>query len=390
MDSKLNMTDIDDKLRNWLRSEGMKLPPLKIASFKSIGRGLMAESPFSPEQTLIHVPHRLIITKDSALVRLQHQNINNLEKYSTHEILALFLINEKFNQGNNSSFWTPYLDSLPTTYDVPYFNPVSHSELLPSYLKSVLEQQRLNVEKSKIFKLYPQHYPWAYFTVNTRAVYYAKGSMALVPFLDMFNHSPEVEIENDENFGYSLINKNMNIEKGDQVFINYGPHDNLKLYIDYGFIVPNNPHDSVPVIIQDLMDFNNESSSSSSLNERLKIISENNFDFKMCFGLDEDGNFSCSWNVYACIFILHFLPSDSLNKWYLLLYENELENNRQINEFVLKLLRVKLKELQNSISNLNSLHQSSSSHPSCSCSIAVQLMTNFQCILSKGIKSLSS
>lgn len=36
-------------------------------------------------------------------------------------------------------------------------------------------------------------------------------------------------------------------KKGVQVFINYGPHDNRKLLVEYGFILPKNVHNVIPV-----------------------------------------------------------------------------------------------------------------------------------------------
>ena len=36
-------------------------------------------------------------------------------------------------------------------------------------------------------------------------------------------------------------------KKGEQVFINYGPHDNRKLFVEYGFFLPYNCHNSVKI-----------------------------------------------------------------------------------------------------------------------------------------------
>ena len=38
-----------------------------------------------------------------------------------------------------------------------------------------------------------------------------------------------------------------------QVFISYGPHANLKLFNEYGFAIQGNPHDSLPLSKDDLV-----------------------------------------------------------------------------------------------------------------------------------------
>ena len=45
---------------------------------------------------------------------------------------------------------------------------------------------------------------------------------------------------------YEIISQS-SYRRHEQVFINYGAHDNTKLLLEYGFIVPHNPHNSVPV-----------------------------------------------------------------------------------------------------------------------------------------------
>ena len=79
------------------------------------------------------------------------------------------------------------------------------SSCFPPYLKKVAESQR-----ELLLRKYLQcrsaccpapldfnTFRWAWFTVNSRGVYSPDGSdnLALVPFLDMFNHSPEVRVK---------------------------------------------------------------------------------------------------------------------------------------------------------------------------------------------------
>ena len=122
-----------------------------------------------------------------------------------------------------------------------------------------------------------EFFQWAWFCVNTRAVFYQDSSrqdrnkhlnglnmnmtdvlennMALAPYLDMFNHDEEVVVEagfNKTSQCYE-IRSNRHIKKYQQVFINYGPHDNLKLFLEYGFIMKTNLHKVVEFDIHFLL-----------------------------------------------------------------------------------------------------------------------------------------
>ncbi|KAL3310078.1 SET domain-containing protein 4 [Cichlidogyrus casuarinus] len=105
---------------------------------------------------------------------------------------------------------------------------------------------------------------WAFSTLNTRCVYVDymdktksipdgkfffndSGNVALIPFFDLFNHSPSVNVQLKFDKNLLHVISDTSVSKGDQVFINYGPHDNLTLLAEYGFCYPNNPHDSVQI-----------------------------------------------------------------------------------------------------------------------------------------------
>ena len=51
----------------------------------------------------------------------------------------------------------------------------------------------------------------------------------------------------DENTGFFEIHTEIPYRRGSQVFISYGPHDNTKLLLEYGFILPENQHNEVKI-----------------------------------------------------------------------------------------------------------------------------------------------
>ena len=51
----------------------------------------------------------------------------------------------------------------------------------------------------------------------------------------------------DESSGLFEIHTDIAYKRGNQVFISYGPHDNTKLLLEYGFILPENQHTEVKI-----------------------------------------------------------------------------------------------------------------------------------------------
>ena len=83
--------------------------------------------------------------------------------------------------------------------------------------------------------------------------------LALAPYLDLLNHSFDAVMEagvdiHKSTSGYQIVTKTK-IKKFGQAFINYGPHDNTKLLLEYGFFLPNNPHEGFNLTVAALCDF---------------------------------------------------------------------------------------------------------------------------------------
>ena len=108
---------------------------------------------------------------------------------------------------------------------------------------------------------------WAYMAVNSRCVYLksetccsvltsrSEENSALAPFLDLLNHSYEADIDAylDSADDCYKIRTNKSIQKYDQAFINYGGHDNVKLFVEYGFIIPGNPNDGYVIEVESVV-----------------------------------------------------------------------------------------------------------------------------------------
>ena len=81
---------------------------------------------------------------------------------------------------------------------------------------------------------------------------------AMVPFWDMLNHqSPEnasVRLSHSEESGTLSMIAVRDIAKGDEIFNTYGPLGNSELLRRYGFVEENNPHNSVTIFVDDVLE----------------------------------------------------------------------------------------------------------------------------------------
>ncbi|XP_036896506.1 SET domain-containing protein 4 isoform X4 [Sturnira hondurensis] len=150
---------------------------------------------------------------------------------------------------------------------------------------------------------------WAWGTVNTRAVYLAHGrrpclsaepdTCALAPYLDLLNHSPTVQVNaafNEETRCYEL-RTGSRWRPREEVLICYGPHDNQRLLLEYGFVPPRNPHACVHVTQDVLVKY--IPAADKQMDRKISILKDHDFTENLTFGWDGP-----SWRLLTALKLL--------------------------------------------------------------------------------------
>ncbi|TRY68090.1 hypothetical protein DNTS_034806 [Danionella cerebrum] len=240
------------------------------------GRGLMATQTFMAKSSLISLPEKCLLTSSTVLksylghfIKRWHPPISPLLA------LCCFLICERYRGA--ASEWSPYINILPKTYTCPVYFSDDIIDLLPLSLQKKAKEQKEGFQELfySFFTFFHSLQPlfsqpteelftkdafrWAWCSVNTRTVYMEheqskylsmeKDIYALAPYLDLLNHCPNVQVKasfNKQTQCYE-VQSLQGCKKFQQALINYGPHDNHRLLLEYGFVAPGNPHSVVYV-----------------------------------------------------------------------------------------------------------------------------------------------
>ncbi|CAI9740088.1 SET domain-containing protein 4-like [Octopus vulgaris] len=270
-------------LLKWMRAtDNFKPPSLSPRVFPNTGRGLMTVKPLQPGDVLISVPAGLIITTTVVL----DSDVSSLIKRCNPPItaqaaLSVFLLAERAK--SSDSVWSSYISMLPLEFDTITNWETEAVDALPPYT-SRLAQKSLKTFYDAYAAIsqcccaldYPyltsvltckKNFRWAWNVVNTRCVYFevptspyieeSGKNCALIPYLDLLNHSPDAKVITEFNkvtncFEILTLDS---YRKYDQVFIKYGPHNNSELLVEYGFIIPDNPHNFYEFSFDTIRDF---------------------------------------------------------------------------------------------------------------------------------------
>ncbi|XP_069126122.1 SET domain-containing protein 4-like [Argopecten irradians] len=362
-------------LGQWMKRNKFRQqrPFLSAATFKTTGRGLMTHHAIHAGNTIVSIPKHLLITPHTVLTSLQ-QHITKWDKQlSSQQAMSIFLIAERKKQ--KSSFWFPYINILPKTYNTPAFFSETELNLLPHNVKS-----RALTEISKVHTAYKlsancvrdvwpeldftlNDFLWAWYSVNTRSVFYKhemceefvddKNYIALAPFLDLLNHSYCANITasfNKKSNCYEIQTEDT-YRKYDEVFISYGNHDNTHLLVEYGFVLPNNPNDVIEFSFESVLEVTVKMKL-SHLKEKRSLLQTGEYDRKLCCCKD-----GLSWNLQVALRVL-CMDWTELKNWKTVLQGGSIsDSNEQLSKTMAStLIKTSLDRCRENLTKFLDLH----------------------------------
>ncbi|XP_062302572.1 SET domain-containing protein 4-like isoform X2 [Osmerus eperlanus] len=318
-------------LRRWLQKRGFSSRLLLPAHFSDTGRGLLSLTALQPGELLISLPESCLLTTSTVLKSYLGQYIKRWQpRVSPLLALCTFLICER-HLGEDAD-WIPYIKVLPTSYTCPAYFSDEVISLLPSGVRERALQQRQEVQElhasslaffrsllpllvgcvEEVFSL--EAVLWAWCSVNTRTVYKKhpynhslsrqEDVYALAPYLDLLNHRPDTQVQacfNEVSRCYE-VHSLQGCHKFQQAFICYGPHDNQRLLLEYGFVAPDNPH-GVVYVEEGLLQKCVCAEGRGQLEQKLLFLKQHDLLQNLTFGVDGP-----SWRLMTVLRLLSLRP----------------------------------------------------------------------------------
>lgn len=302
----ISMEDIDVKIRNltaWVETEArapwLISSKLDVKDVEGSGRGVYAAQPIVRSETLIRMPLSLLLNFTTVVrhITSHNKNVQLREPYYLHirvpppqdddissfystlsldtllgllsfQLVSMYLILEK----QHKSFWSPFLDMLPSLDELLMVPLVWKVLQLPDWEalfrllpRSARKHADLVVDRFEkdwkvVSGLVPSHFInrstflWAWMCINSRCLYMempqakdASDNFTMAPYVDFLNHL------NDDQCGIKIDTTGFHVvtsssySAGDQLYFSYGPHSNEFLLCEYGFTLPNNRWNYVDV-----------------------------------------------------------------------------------------------------------------------------------------------
>lgn len=384
-------------LNKWIKLNGFqKCKKIRLANFTESGRGVMAAEKIRPGDVLMEIPFNLILNmntlENDGNFKLLFTNVPNYihQPQSCQGLLSFYVSFLKMS--SSTSFWSYYIDTIPTNFTLPYFCTDKQLKSFDEGIQNIVETQRLSVHIgyryfkkllisysnvfsdtvfSNMISLFTlELYTWAYFAVNTRCVYLDPEIMnnlpfnnnaalcfksllsdlpnlGLIPFLDMFNHSTKAETDAKLIYSFNFHSKAISrivsnkgslifrlaslssYSKFEEIFISYGQHDNLKLLTEYGFCLPLNPFSVIKFTFDSICNVCAKNNSSSC------TISKEKFKYITKHGINIDLYIDSRGLSYNFQRLLFLLADNDKSMWDVKIYSAEFDDRDLSNIFKL-------------------------------------------------------
>ncbi|XP_052087736.1 SET domain-containing protein 4-like [Mytilus californianus] len=388
-------------LFKWLKMK-VRNQKLRPTMFHDTGRGLMTKRPIYPGDVIIAIPKSFLITMDTVLksevgflLKRSHLKLN------LQQAMSIFLITESEKQ--EESVWWRYIKVLPETFDTPAFWKSSDLCLLSKNvykktfaalndLQTFYDEIILFLSSSKEVTITFNEFRWAWYCINSRSIYYdcdsspyitdTNKNIALAPFLDLLNHSTTAEVEaafNMNNNCFEIKTYN-SFRKYDQVFISYGAHSNTHLLMEYGFILPDNPHDVYEIDYDEIVKVA-QNLNLQYIDKKKRVIEENAINRKLVCSKE-----GMSWSIHAVLKILA-MDFTELKSWKLIFKDDTISvtNQKAVKNMSQIILQQELLEIRSVFVKFPSKDKSRLTRHQ---NLALDLLTIEENILQQSIKLL--
>ncbi|CAM6007064.1 unnamed protein product [Sphagnum balticum] len=263
-----------EDLVQWVRQQGGRLLPAVHLQRQNVrgDLGLVATEAVQSGESLIALPPHILLSlpiDEPALAALAQRVPEKLWAMK----LGLKLLAER---AKKHSFWWPYIHKLPERFRMPVFfsgdeiqqlqyPPIIHQvKKRCEFLLQFAAEDIPNIIRDRGNDKHPfggqqvdaSALGWAMAAVSSRAFCVKQsgesGCPSLLPLVDMCNHSftPTARLVQHHTSSAQLLPflevvAQQDLERGDALLLDYGPLSNDILLLDYGFVIPNNPHDRV-------------------------------------------------------------------------------------------------------------------------------------------------
>ncbi|KAH8703824.1 hypothetical protein BGW36DRAFT_287519 [Talaromyces proteolyticus] len=275
----------------WAVEQGIEMNGVEPARFPGRGLGMVATKKIEANEVMVSVPLSAMLTVDC----IPPSFINLFNGISNHGLLAAFLTHGDTESLKKYTLWRAtwpkrqdFEDGMPVLWPeklrvsnskhhvspastTSIALPPSASGLWNTFRKKKLveeyktknqnilaqQEQRLQSAWKDVVAVFPdtdwEVYSYHWLIVNTRSFFYlmpgedvpedTNDAMALVPFADYFNHRDDAQCEVGFDGQKYTFQATKSYEKGEEIYMSYGPHSNDLLLVEYGFCPEENGSD---------------------------------------------------------------------------------------------------------------------------------------------------